>query len=149
MRPFELRCSRSQFGQVVLNEMVAAMGSRECCDIQRGDHSTGSASNRIRERTEARLELGLNKAPALFADRTDFIAQGGRIDDRPVRTAFEHRLLKPRLALHGVRCREQNAAHRGTVAGKRAADHQRSEEHTSDLPSLMRISYAVFCLQKK
>src|SRR3546814_2730640 len=99
-------------------------------------HSTGSASNRNRERTEARLELGLNKAPALFADRTDFIAQGGRIDDRPVRTAFEHRLLKPRLALHGVRCREQNAAHRGTVAGKRA----RSEEHTSELQSLMRIS---------
>src|SRR3546814_2021081 len=27
--------------------------------------------------------------------------------------------------------------------------HQRSEEHTSELQSLMRISYAVFCLQKK
>src|SRR3546814_8801715 len=26
---------------------------------------------------------------------------------------------------------------------------QRSEEHTSELTSLMRISYAVFCLQKK
>src|SRR3546814_10338431 len=26
---------------------------------------------------------------------------------------------------------------------------QRSEEHTSELPSLMRISYAVFCLKKK
>src|SRR3546814_10613309 len=26
---------------------------------------------------------------------------------------------------------------------------QRSEEHTSELPSLMRISYAVFCLTKK
>src|SRR3546814_6863375 len=25
----------------------------------------------------------------------------------------------------------------------------RSEEHTSELPSLMRISYAVYCLQKK
>src|SRR3546814_6571484 len=30
------------------------------------------------------------------------------------------------------------------------ADHaDRSEEHTSELQSLMRISYAVFCLQKK
>src|SRR3546814_2929104 len=28
-------------------------------------------------------------------------------------------------------------------------DDQRSEEHTSELQSLMRISYAVFCLQKK
>src|SRR3546814_10314427 len=26
---------------------------------------------------------------------------------------------------------------------------ERSEEHTSELPSLMRISYAVFCLKKK
>src|SRR3546814_5682253 len=28
-------------------------------------------------------------------------------------------------------------------------DVDRSEEHTSELQSLMRISYAVFCLQKK
>src|SRR3546814_8693983 len=34
---------------------------------------------------------------------------------------------------------------------KRAAvdkEDERSEEHTSELPSLMRISYAVFCLKK-
>src|SRR3546814_6899085 len=29
------------------------------------------------------------------------------------------------------------------------ADKDRSEEHTSELQSLMRISYAVFCLKKK
>src|SRR3546814_2359559 len=29
------------------------------------------------------------------------------------------------------------------------SEHQRSEEHTSELQSLMRISYAVFCLKKK
>src|SRR3546814_4709014 len=29
------------------------------------------------------------------------------------------------------------------------ADGGRSEEHTSELQSLMRISYAVFCLKKK
>src|SRR3546814_3949926 len=33
---------------------------------------------------------------------------------------------------------------------RRRADHgTRSEEHTSELQSLMRISYAVFCLKKK
>src|SRR3546814_1437559 len=32
--------------------------------------------------------------------------------------------------------------------GQRNID-QRSEEHTSELQSLMRISYAVFCLKKK
>src|SRR3546814_2617218 len=30
-----------------------------------------------------------------------------------------------------------------------AGDDVRSEEHTSELQSLMRISYAVFCLKKK
>src|SRR3546814_2911563 len=30
----------------------------------------------------------------------------------------------------------------------RVSDAQRSEEHTSELQSLMRISYAVFCLKK-
>src|SRR3546814_5804368 len=32
---------------------------------------------------------------------------------------------------------------------RRLALEGRSEEHTSELQSLMRISYAVFCLQKK
>src|SRR3546814_2576207 len=33
--------------------------------------------------------------------------------------------------------------------GYRCGDQARSEEHTSELQSLMRISYAVFCLKKK
>src|SRR3546814_2543795 len=43
----------------------------------------------------------------------------------------------------------------GLVAGieleprKDAPGKRRSEEHTSELQSLMRISYAVFCLKKK
>src|SRR3546814_8743462 len=35
------------------------------------------------------------------------------------------------------------------IASLHAGNHPRSEEHTSELQSLMRISYAVFCLQKK
>src|SRR3546814_3813496 len=36
------------------------------------------------------------------------------------------------------------------LAGCNTKSHQlRSEEHTSELQSLMRISYAVFCLKKK
>src|SRR3546814_2082805 len=39
---------------------------------------------------------------------------------------------------------------RGLVAGVMSARKDaRSEEHTSELQSLMRISYAVFCLKKK
>src|SRR3546814_8554061 len=35
------------------------------------------------------------------------------------------------------------------VLAQRLVRRLRSEEHTSELPSLMRISYAVFCLNKK
>src|SRR3546814_1449125 len=35
------------------------------------------------------------------------------------------------------------------MAGTKGAEDARSEEHTSELQSLMRISYAVFCLKKK
>src|SRR3546814_9987487 len=38
-------------------------------------------------------------------------------------------------------------ANRGALAA--IAGRLRSEEHTSELQSLMRISYAVFCLKKK
>src|SRR3546814_11381715 len=47
----------------------------------------------------------------------------------------------------------RRAGHRGRVGGlpRRGGDAalSRSEEHTSELQSLMRISYAVFCLKKK
>src|SRR3546814_2772713 len=35
------------------------------------------------------------------------------------------------------------------MSGTTLCQHVRSEEHTSELQSLMRISYAVFCLKKK
>src|SRR3546814_10107016 len=44
----------------------------------------------------------------------------------------------------------QAAIDRGiTVAEVTYCNSIKSEEHTSELPSLMRISYAVFCLTKK
>src|SRR3546814_4055543 len=38
---------------------------------------------------------------------------------------------------------------RGGRPQRKSRRHGRSEEHTSELQSLMRISYAVFCLKKK
>src|SRR3546814_10065439 len=45
----------------------------------------------------------------------------------------------------------RNPRHRAMPRVRNARDlvGARSEEHTSELPSLMRISYAVFCLKKK
>src|SRR3546814_4600557 len=72
--------------------------------------------------------------------------------------AFRHRRHAERA------CKRQQVVNedlvlgvRGDIADEGAVDlhHvdgeclQRSEEHTSELQSLMRISYAVFCLKKK
>src|SRR3546814_7628899 len=46
----------------------------------------------------------------------------------------------------GARAGARALAYDAAVAGLKG---QRSEEHTSELQSLMRISYAVFCLKKK
>src|SRR3546814_5239801 len=48
---------------------------------------------------------------------------------------------------HGSRRREK--VKRAYVCRRVPRQVPRSEEHTSELQSLMRISYAVFCLKKK
>src|SRR3546814_7092328 len=52
---------------------------------------------------------------------------------------------------HGVvQQRDEHVLLAGVVVvDPRDTSKQRSEEHTSELQSLMRISYAVFCLKKK
>src|SRR3546814_3222099 len=50
-------------------------------------------------------------------------------------------------AWQGAGAAERHPARRGARAG--GEGRTRSEEHTSELQSLMRISYAVFCLKKK
>src|SRR3546814_10406895 len=50
---------------------------------------------------------------------------------------------------HRQRARIGEIDDRPPLAVPPSADDQRSEEHTSELQSLMRISYAVFCLKKK
>src|SRR3546814_7609718 len=52
----------------------------------------------------------------------------------------------PGIGDRAVRCRVVEAE---DVVGAGRTQHARSEEHTSELQSLMRISYAVFCLKKK
>src|SRR3546814_5197729 len=59
----------------------------------------------------------------------------------------EDQELAAEAAPTGV-CGDQAVAARRCVASTNSRN-LRSEEHTSELQSLMRISYAVFCLKKK
>src|SRR3546814_9597830 len=52
-------------------------------------------------------------------------------------------------AVYLARCLRQSAAQPPATVHPAAVHPARSEEHTSELQSLMRISYAVFCLKKK
>src|SRR3546814_4639618 len=60
-------------------------------------------------------------------------------------------VLKPlyRRAVGTLRLRPCGNGGRKRRDGEHSGCDQRSEEHTSELQSLMRISYAVFCLKKK
>src|SRR3546814_2048747 len=51
--------------------------------------------------------------------------------------------------LRTVRAGRDHAAAVHSLYRSAAKEWGRSEEHTSELQSLMRISYAVFCLKKK
>src|SRR3546814_9180348 len=53
--------------------------------------------------------------------------------------------LRQHLAAHPLHLSRRE----GGVADNVGEQRERSEEHTSELQSLMRISYAVFCLKKK
>src|SRR3546814_1702765 len=69
--------------------------------------------------------------------------------DRHPRRAL--RLRPARRLERGARTRRGKQAGRPCSEGRprRQTARGRSEEHTSELQSLMRISYAVFCLTKK
>src|SRR3546814_1664965 len=84
--------------------------------------------------------------PAVHARREGMPgAHSPMADPVAPRTREMHRsAMSPRRPYLPAECLPRVQA---CAAGARAAD--RSEEHTSELQSLMRISYAVFCLKKK
>src|SRR3546814_8821594 len=76
-------------------------------------------------------------------EQRQFLAQGGNTRQQRMRALADLAPLRLRKVLRQMlQPVGQPLLGRGTIG-------QRSEEHTSELQSLMRISYAVFCLQKK
>src|SRR3546814_4140848 len=95
--------------------------------------------------TKCLNDVGLKRFP-IGGEPTRIFKQRCRVDPHDVERKHVPRLI-------GKRCE-------GNRCGAHIADPQpsppqqhfqclRSEEHTSELQSLMRISYAVFCLKKK
>src|SRR3546814_4506005 len=62
---------------------------------------------------------------------------------------FRTRRLRGETAAFRVFCHRKCSSHFRFAEQGATSRVSRSEEHTSELQSLMRISYAVFCLKKK
>src|SRR3546814_6310698 len=84
------------------------------------------------------------KPPEECWDFTDFVAADPDISD-------QHLARMARARAFEIRSYRPSASAQATQHYQwfRVAAPIRSEEHTSELQSLMRISYAVFCLKKK
>src|SRR3546814_1817974 len=89
------------------------------------------------------------RTDTLFPYTTLFRSPSGdRAPRRPVAAARLRRGLG-RPDLGGDQDQRPVQRARRVPQGQPARRRARSEEHTSELQSLMRISYAVFCLKKK
>src|SRR3546814_1000486 len=103
------------------------------------DWSSDVCSSDLRPAPAGRGQVQAKARPVAIAPMLDGAAHVAR------ELCDERKAQPPALALGGHEGIEQVAADVGGNAGSIVA---RSEEHTSELQSLMRISYAVFCLQK-
>src|SRR3546814_4153433 len=85
---------------------------------------------------------GLHRPSRLAVDRLD----GGDRAAGDVADRGDARARGDAVHMHGA-----STAHRHACGYDRPSEprRERSEEHTSELQSLMRNSYAVFCLKKK
>src|SRR3546814_6382748 len=125
-------------GQALVGETLQR-GLHEATLDQRGfRRPLVVADVEIGERLFDDAELGVERG---LLDRFPAVAeQAARTHDQRVGVRF---LLQLDLVLFGIA-----GTFRHLRFGVEAGQH-RSEEHTSELQSLMRISYAVFCLKKK
>src|SRR3546814_1463761 len=111
------------------SSLVDGYGSHKCMQVRR---VTGSGST-------------TPGAESRKAAQAAFVVSGTRANRLCVAIA-RHGLLNALAQRHHLGCVLGQAP--VVVRPRHPGRHLRSEEHTSELQSLMRISYAVFCLKK-
>src|SRR3546814_8457036 len=89
------------------------------------------------------LRGGANEVGESIVDQ-----QALRILDQEIRDA-DSALANAKRELVTIMAKHKLSTDRVSEYNAKIQDLERSEEHTSELQSLMRISYAVFCLKKK
>src|SRR3546814_10809946 len=82
-----------------------------------------------------------------------FCSKDNPLDGKPIKSSGGKNAAQAPAGYHWSQCSRRAVEHvpyppLDPCEWRRVLPH-RSEEHTSELQSLMRISYAVFCLKKK
>src|SRR3546814_2702056 len=105
----------------------------------------------FRSRDTAPVDLRAADERSLADQRQYVAARSGAADrDARARAAFDRRRPARDRGAAAARVRQRRGfLEKRRAQGCRRGPRKRSEEHTSELQSLMRISYAVFCLKKK
>src|SRR3546814_8394608 len=118
-------------------------------DVCSSDLGADAGIHRFFEQVQRAGDIGVDEIlPAVGRDMG--LMQRGRVIDGPdaVEAVAEPCAVDEGADPAGIGRGAQVEADDRLAEVLQAAD-QRSEEHTSELQSLMRISYAVFCLKKK
>src|SRR3546814_1287023 len=91
------------------------------------------------------------RTDTLFPYTTLFRSQVSALASLAKHPGISQVVLAEKLEVHPVTVTQliDRLQRAGWVKREVHEDDRRSEEHTSELQSLMRISYAVFCLKKK
>src|SRR3546814_9981367 len=124
------------------------MSEHQFLDHRSSDRETEHVHMLISERRYERCSVvrhSLDRIGCLSARTADALVV--ERDDRPAFGQPVEQLRVP-IVHRGAKVREQDKRHPALIT-EPAIGVARSEEHTSELQSLMRISYAVFCLKKK
>src|SRR3546814_7605179 len=149
---------------VCSSDLSACAGSRAGQSSRPCVACTGSSVRRTRQASASawhasrRWSLSLSLPIALSRSQPAQQMQAG-LDDVFFHRALRHAQQRRDLALLHVLQAEQDedvagariqfVQHPEDLGQRLPRRYDRSEEHTSELQSIMRISYAVFCLKKK
>src|SRR3546814_9164100 len=123
-------CVQVQPSTVVVYRVLFFFKQKTAYEMRISDWSSDVCSSDLRGERSHHAALLEGRRPVTCAEVAALGAAGAA-------ARLGHRSSRPK-PLCGDNRRKPAAAHYG-----------RSEEHTSELQSLMRISYAVFCLKKK
>src|SRR3546814_8085095 len=93
------------------------------------------------------LSIGCHRSKPLRSEISDHTRSADILKSKIVSSFMTACPAGPRHSRTGFRAKAASPIKREIYGS--CVDARRSEEHTSELQSLMRISYAVFCLKKK